>query len=140
MSDAAAFEAVLKDTEEVQNMYIAGEWTSGSTGKSRKVYNPANNQVIATVADGGAEDADKAIEAARKAFYEDGWREAYARTRADLLLNVAEKLEARKEEIAKLETLNNGKIYEDSIVDVEDAIHQFKYYAGLAMQPHGQTL
>ncbi|MEK4304323.1 MULTISPECIES: aldehyde dehydrogenase family protein [Oceanobacillus] len=139
MSDAAAFEAVLKDTEEVQNMYIAGEWTSGSTGKSRKVYNPANNQVIATVADGGAEDADKAIEAARKAFYEDGWREAYARTRADLLLNVAEKLEARKEEIAKLETLNNGKIYEDSIVDVEDAIHQFKYYAGLAMQPHGQT-
>ncbi|MEC5228719.1 aldehyde dehydrogenase family protein [Bacillus inaquosorum] len=133
------FETVLTDKKAIQKMYINGEWVESSSGRTREILNPANNAVIATVTEGGADEADRAVQAAKNAFYKDGWKTAYARTRADLLLKVSRKLEEQKEEIAKLETLNNGKLYSDSLVDVEDAIHQFQYYAGLAMQPHGQT-
>ncbi|ASS71996.1 aldehyde dehydrogenase family protein [Bacillus atrophaeus] len=139
ISTSESFEAVLKDTKNIQKMYINGEWIESSTGLTREILNPANNRVIATVTEGGTVEADQAVQAARAAFYKDGWKKTYARTRADLLLKVSRKLEEQKEEIAKLETLNNGKLYSDSLVDVEDAIHQFQYYAGLAMQPHGQT-
>lgn len=133
------FENVLKGKNEVQKMYINGEWITSSSNITRDILNPANNEVIATVTEGGPEEVDLAVESAKNAFYKNGWKQTYARTRAELLLKVADKLEARKEEFAMLETLNNGKIFEDSLVDVEDAINQFQYYAGLATKPHGQT-
>lgn len=137
MDNLTDFENALKNSGNAKSMYINGEWVKG--GYERKIYNPGNNKVIDTVSEGGVNEANEAINSAKKAFYNQGWRESYARTRSDLLLNVASKIEEQKEEFAKLETLNNGKIYEDALVDVEDTIHQFKYYAGLAMQPHGQT-
>ncbi|WP_425428019.1 aldehyde dehydrogenase family protein [Alteribacillus bidgolensis] len=136
---AREFENVLKNKTGVQKMYINGEWVMGSSNKTREIINPANNEVIATVAEADSYEVDSAVQSAKYAFYKDGWKQTYARSRADLLLKVANKLEERKEEFAMLETLNNGKIYEDSLVDVEDAINQFQYYAGLATKPHGQT-
>lgn len=133
------YEEIIQVNSEIKKMYINGQWVSSTTENKREVINPANNQTIAHVYEGGEKEADQAIKSAKDAFYINGWRESYARERADLLLKVANKLEEEKETIAKIETLNNGKVYEDSIVDVEDAIHQFKYYAGIAMQPHGQT-
>ncbi len=137
MDNLTIFESALKNTGEVKPMYINGQWVKGD--QKRKIYNPGNNQVIDSVSEGGIKEVNKAVQSAKEAFYHHGWRESYARTRADLLLKVASKLEEQKDTFAKIETLNNGKIYEDALVDVEDAIHQFKYYAGLAMQPHGQT-
>ncbi|GAA0428346.1 aldehyde dehydrogenase family protein [Lentibacillus halophilus] len=132
------FSSVLKDKTEIQNMYINGEWVSSTTNKSREILNPANNEVIATVTDGGVDEVKKAVEAAHDAF-EGEWKTTYARTRSDLLLKLSNKLEERKEEFAMLETLNNGKTYADSIDDIEDSINQFQYYAGLATKPFGQT-
>ena len=134
------FKSVLKPEGSVEKMYINGEWSEGESGRTRKIFNPANQEVIATVAEGDISDANRAVESAKDAFFrKGGWKETYARNRADLLFAVADKLKERKEEFAMLETLNNGKVYADAIGDVEDAINQFQYYAGLATKPHGQT-
>src|SRR5688572_10565725 len=74
-------------------MYIDGVWTPGSEGQVRTVINPATEEVIATVAEGTAEDAARAIRAARRAFDEDGWGTSKARDRAALLMHIAQELE-----------------------------------------------
>jgi betaine-aldehyde dehydrogenase len=139
LKTANNFNAVLRETNSIQKMYINGQWVVSASNDQREVINPANNEIIGTVTEGTADEVNLAVEAAKDAFYKNGWKQTYARTRADYLLKIANKLEERKEEFAKLETLNNGKIYSDSIEDVEDAINQFQYYAGLATKPHGQT-
>ncbi|MEW9670427.1 aldehyde dehydrogenase family protein [Ammoniphilus sp. 3BR4] len=131
--------SVLTPNHIIQKMYIDGQWVANETGDTREVINPANREVIGIVTEGSVEDARKAIEAARRAFYEDGWMNSKARHRAELLLQISNKLEERKEEFAYLETLDNGKTLRESINDVEDAVNQLRYYAGLATKPHGQT-
>ncbi|MBP2077057.1 aldehyde dehydrogenase family protein [Oceanobacillus polygoni] len=131
--------SVLRDKDAVEGMYIDGEWKVSASKNKREVINPATNEVIGSVTEGTIEEVNQAVIAAKDAFYKNGWKSTYARTRADYLLQIASKLEERKDEIAMLETLNNGKIYDDSLTDVEDAINQFQYYAGLATKPHGQT-
>lgn len=71
------FSSVLKDKTEIQNMYINGEWVSSNTNKSREIVNPANNEVIATVAEGGPEEANMAVQAAHDAFKSE-WKSTYA--------------------------------------------------------------
>lgn len=123
----------------IQKMYIDGEWIVSRSESTREVINPANGEVLAIVTDGDETDAHKAVEAARKAFYENGWMNSKARDRSEWLLKISNKLEERKQEFAYLETLNNGKTLRESFADVEDAINQLRYYAGLATKPHGQT-
>ncbi|NOU74463.1 aldehyde dehydrogenase family protein [Paenibacillus sp. LMG 31458] len=124
---------------DVKNMYIDGQWMLGSSGKTRNIVNPATEEMIAVVTEGNVDDVKLAIEAAHRAFYEDGWMESKARDRAELLLRLANRLEESAEEFAKLETLNNGKAINESRYDVIDAVNQFRYYAGLATKPHGQV-
>ncbi|MGZ9583142.1 aldehyde dehydrogenase family protein [Paenibacillus marinisediminis] len=124
---------------DVKMMYIDGKWTAGSSGNTRNIINPATEEVIAVVAEGNADDANMAIQAAHRAFYEDGWMDSKARDRAALLLRLADMLEERAEQFAVLETLNNGKPIQEARYDVADAINQFRYYAGLATKPHGQV-
>lgn len=131
--------SVLRDLDEVQKMFINGEWKESALNKGEEVINPATNKVIATVTEGSVADVDEAVQAAKAAFYKNGWKSTYARTRADYLFKISNKLKEYKEEIATLETLNNGKIIGDAREDVDDAINQFEYYAGLATKPHGQT-
>lgn len=133
------FQSVLKEKTSVQKMYINGKWILSKSNITREILNPANNDVIATVTEATVEETEYAIKAAKDAFYKNGWKSTYARTRANLLMKVASKLQERREEFALLETLNNGKVYADALNDVEDAINQFEYYAGLATKPHGQT-
>src|SRR5690606_31600651 len=111
----------------------------GSSGKTRQIINPANEEVIATVTEGDDVDAKQAIDAAHRAFYDGGWIDSKARERAELLNQVADLLEERLEEFAILETLNNGKPLRESRSDIADSVNQFRYYAGLATKPHGQT-
>lgn len=132
-------EKFLTHKSTVQKMYINNEWVSSSSEKVREILNPANGEVIGTVSEGTKEDVDKAVQSARDAFYENGWMESKARDRADYLFKIAQKLEQRKEEFAALDTLNNGKTLRESLYDVEDAVNQLKYFAGLATKPHGQT-
>ena len=120
-------------------MYINGEWVDSFENDRMEILNPANGEVIASAALGTAEDVDSAVQAAKHAFYEGGWWDTPAVERARLLFEVAAKLEERADEFARLETLNNGKPLREAVYDVADAVACFRYYAGLATKPHGQT-
>jgi NAD-dependent aldehyde dehydrogenases len=124
---------------EILKMYIDGEWVFSSSGQTRDVTNPANGKVIASVAEGDVSDVQRAVAAAKRAFYQDGWQDTTPNERADLLFEVAEKLAAKRDEIAVLEMTDNGKPLRETEYDVNDTIECFKYYAGLTSKPHGQT-
>ncbi len=121
------------------NLFINGEWKSPVEGGAREILNPANNQIIATVAEGSVADAELAITAARKAFDEGPWPRMRAAERASYLFKLADALEARTEELAVLETRNNGKPLREARGDVADSASCFRYYAGLITKPQGQT-
>ncbi|AXN39460.1 aldehyde dehydrogenase family protein [Peribacillus butanolivorans] len=120
-------------------MFINGEWVSSTSGEKRDVLNPATGEVIATAAEGTQKDVDAAVEAAKYAFYEGGWWGTPAVERARLLFKIADKLEEKAEELAALETLDNGKPLREARFDIDDAAACFRYYAGLATKPTGQT-
>ncbi|MGG3268700.1 aldehyde dehydrogenase family protein [Priestia aryabhattai] len=119
------------------NMCINGEWRKAE--KQRSTVNPATGEVIGYAAEGSAEDMKAAIEAAREAFDNGIWSETSASDRAAILFKIADKLEEAKEELAALETMDNGKPYREAEADVEDAAACFRYYAGLITKPDGQT-
>lgn len=120
-------------------MFIGGQWVGAVSGETREIVNPANGETVAQAAEGGVADARRAIAEARSAFDEGGWPETPAVERARLLFKLADLLEAEKEEFARLETLDSGKPLREAEGDVNDAIACFRYYAGLATKPHGQT-
>ena len=135
---------VLKNLKQSENgtflMFIDGEWTESSDGGSRTLYNPATGEKIGQVAEGTSQDAERAIEAARRAFDEGPWAETTAQDRARLLLKLADEIEANGAEFAAMETLSNGKPLREAEFDVTDAANCFRYYAGLATKPNGQAL
>lgn len=95
---------------ELQKMFIDGEWVEGSTGKSVPTLNPSNGEVLAMVTEGNVEDVDKAIAAAKKSFYVTReWRDMDSQTRADILLQIADAIDAEKEDFAKLDCMDHGK-------------------------------
>ena len=129
----------LKRKGDVFLMFINGEWTAASDGGSRELTNPANGEVYAKVAEGTAEDAERAIRAAREAFDNGPWRDSLALDRAKLLFRLAEKIDENATELSRIETLNNGKPLRETEYDMADAANCFRYYAGLATKPGGET-
>lgn len=125
--------------EGIGRMYIDGQWVLSASEETRRVINPANGEVIATVAEGAAEDVKTAVAAAKRAFYKDGWQDTTPQERAALLFKVADGIGELAGEITELEVKNNGKPLREVGYDVSDAIECFRYYAGLAAKPHGQT-
>lgn len=123
---------------EPKKMYIDGAWVAGSEGKTFFSVNPANGEVLAEICEASVEDARKAVAAAKKSFYVTReWRDMDAQARGDILLKVADLLEAAKAEISELETKDMGKPYRESECDVDDAVHCFRYYASLIRAPYG---
>ncbi|WP_286197649.1 aldehyde dehydrogenase family protein [Bacillus sp. ISL-34] len=120
-------------------MFINGEWVNSTSGEKRDVLNPATEEVIAKAAEGTQEDVDAAVEAAKYAFYEGGWWGTPAVERARILFKIADKIEEKAEELATLETLDNGKPLREARYDIADSAACFRYYAGLATKPTGQT-
>jgi betaine-aldehyde dehydrogenase len=120
-------------------MYIDGRWCDAAEGGTRTLVNPSNDEAIAIVAEGTREDADRAIASAHAAFYGGTWADVTAQDRARLLMRVADKIEEYGSELARIDTLNNGKPLRETEFDVTDAANCFRYYAGLATKPHGQA-
>ena len=120
-------------------MFIGGEWVQSADGSSRVILNPANNEPIAEVAEGGVQDAESAVRFARRAFDEGPWPRMRAQERAAYLLKIADAIDAHAEELAALDTRNNGKPLREARYDAADAANCFRYYAGLATKPLGQT-
>src|SRR5580692_9173192 len=120
-------------------MYVGGQWTLATDGGTRELFNPSNGEIIVTVAEGAEHDADRAIAAARKAFDDGPWGQSSAADRAALLFKVADAIDAARDEFTKIDTLNNGKPLREAEYDAIDAANCFRYYAGLATKPQGQT-
>lgn len=120
-------------------MYVGGEWVGAASKKTMDVLDPATEDVIATVPAAGAADVDRAVKAARAAYI-GGWKEATAQDRGRVLLRLAERIRARKAELAELETRNNGKPIVESEYDIDDTATCFEYYGGLATKIHGEVL
>lgn len=120
-------------------MYVDGGWRLAQSGATRDLINPSNGERVATVAEGAQEDAELAIRAARNAFDDGPWASMTALDRAALLLKVAEAIDTHRDEFVRIETLNNGKPLRECEYDAIDAANCFRYFAGYATKPHGQT-
>jgi acyl-CoA reductase-like NAD-dependent aldehyde dehydrogenase len=121
-------------------LLIDGQFVPAASGETFETLNPTTNEVIGRVARAGKEDVDRAVRAARRAFDEGPWGRMTPNERAKRLRRVAEILRERHEELARLETLNCGKIIVESRMDVASAANCFEYYANLAGQIWGETI
>ncbi|MSO49305.1 MAG: aldehyde dehydrogenase family protein [Acidobacteria bacterium] len=123
-----------------KQLLINGEWRDASDGKTQPVINPATEEVIAEVASATSADVDAAVRAARAAF-EGPWGKMSARERGRLVYKLGEQLMAQADEIARLETLHNGKpITESRHVEIPAAAECLQYFAGWADKIHGETV
>jgi aldehyde dehydrogenase (NAD+) len=123
-------------------LLINGAWVEGS-GKAFDTINPATGEVLTQIADASAADVDRAVQAARAAFDDPAskWRKMSASERGRLIWKLADLIEQNIEEIAELETLDNGKpIFESRYVDLPMVVDVFRYYAGWATKIHGETV
>src|SRR5437667_7547177 len=94
-----------------QPLFIGGRWLDSVSGKTFPTLNPATGETICQVAEGDKADVDRAVQAARKAFEEGAWARMNASERGRLLNKLADLIEHNLEELAALETLDNGKPY-----------------------------
>jgi aldehyde dehydrogenase (NAD+) len=124
-----------------RKMLIGGRWVDAVSGKTFPTLNPATGEVICRVAEGDQADIEKAVAAARKAFESGPWRRMNASDRGSLMHKLADAIEANIEELARLESLDNGKPYTDSLhIDLPLTIKCYRYYAGWADKIHGRTI
>jgi acyl-CoA reductase-like NAD-dependent aldehyde dehydrogenase len=123
-----------------KKLLINNEWRDASSGKTMEVTNPATEEVIATVASGGKEDVDAAVAAARAAF-NGPWGKMSARDRGRLVSRLADRLMEKADDVARLETLHNGKpIFESRQIEIPSAAKCLEYYAGWADKIMGETI
>jgi phenylacetaldehyde dehydrogenase len=124
-----------------RKMLIDGKWVNSVSGKTFPTYNPATGEVLAQVAEGGKQDIDLAVKAARKAFDSGPWPRMTASERGKLVWKLADLMEQHLEEFATLETLDNGKpLTVARAADVPLAVDLFRYMAGWATKLEGTTI
>jgi aldehyde dehydrogenase (NAD+) len=122
-------------------LLIDGQWTDGA--KKFDTINPATGEVLTQVVEASAEAVDRAVSAARKAFEDRSgpWRKMSASERGRLIWRLADLVEQHIDELAELETLDNGKpIFESRYVDMPMVVDVLRYYAGWATKIHGETV
>ncbi|CAM9140574.1 unnamed protein product [Heterosigma akashiwo] len=121
-------------------LLIDGEWVDSSSGKTFETYDPRTGLPICEVADGNDADIDRAVKAARRAF-EGPWSRISGRQRAKMLWKLADLIEEHQDELAALETLDNGKPLSFSkAADVALTIEHYRYFAGWADKIQGKTI
>src|SRR5258708_20170721 len=133
----AAFEFLKRSTKK---LLIHGKWGPSKAGKTFETLNPANEQVLALVAEGDKADVDEAVKHARRAYEDSKWANLSPHARTRFLLKIADLIEQHADELAELETLDNGKpIFESRNIDIPGAAETFRYYAGFATKIYGET-
>ncbi len=122
-------------------LFINGRAEDSFGGKTIEVRNPATGELLTTVPDGGQEDVDRAVAAARASFEKKSWRGMDPSKKEKILWNVADLLTKYKDELAALATLENGKTLREAAgADVGPAIDAFRYYAGWVRKLYGETI
>jgi aldehyde dehydrogenase (NAD+) len=127
-------------TPSVTKLLINNRWVPSESGKTFATINPSTGEEICQVAEADAPDVDKAVKAARAAF-EGPWRKMRASERGRLLYRLADLIEANTDELARLETLDNGKpLSIAKAVDVAKTVACYRYFAGWADKVQGKTI
>ena len=122
-------------------LLIDGKWVDAKTGKTFAVFDPSNGQQIAQVAEGGAEDVNAAVAAARRAFEDGPWAKLKPTERGKLVWRLGDALEAHADELAELEALDNGKPIRDArAVDVPFGCELLRYMGGWSTKITGQQI
>ncbi|HET7156154.1 MAG TPA: aldehyde dehydrogenase family protein, partial [Hyphomicrobiaceae bacterium] len=120
-------------------MLIDGSWTDSASGESISVENPGNRQIIASIPRGRAEDVDRAVKAATSAF--PGWSKVAPRERGRILQKIADAIEARVEELARIVAEETGNaIRTQARPESKGAADIFRYFGGLASELKGETI
>jgi aldehyde dehydrogenase (NAD+) len=121
-------------------MYIDGQWVNSESEKSFESFNPATEEAWAVIPEAGANDVDRAVQAAHRAFSEGPWVNMTATERGKLLHRLAEVLAEHSESLGRAETTDTGKLLKETQWQARYIADYFKYYAGLADKVHGETL
>jgi aldehyde dehydrogenase (NAD+) len=122
-------------------LFIGGKWQDSVSGKVFPTVNPATGETICQVAEGDKADVDLAVKAARKAFEAGPWPKLSPSERGRLLHKLADLIEKNLDDLAALESLDNGKPYRDShTIDLPMTVKCYRYYAGWADKNHGKTI
>ena len=126
-------------TGKPKRLFVDGKWVEAASGKTFTTLNPATGEALAEVAEGGAEDIDRAVAAARRAF-NGPWSRAKPAERQALLLRLADLVEANIEELAALDTLDMGAPISRTRNNRQRAVGMLRYYAGQAVSILGETI
>jgi len=122
-------------------MLIGGDWVAAVSSKTFDTFDPATGRVIAKVAAADAADVDKAVTAARKALEDSAWTTMVPSERERLMLRLADLIEAHTEELAQIESLDNGKLLGVArMIDIGKAPAFVRYMAGWATKIEGSTI
>src|ERR1700742_2070785 len=124
------------------NLLIDGEWVEAASGQTFATINPATEETLAEIAHGQAEDIERAVRAARRAFDDDSpWRRMNASDRGRMIWRISELIEEHADELALLESLDNGKPFTVArAADIPLAADLFRYMAGWPTKIEGSTV
>ena len=124
-----------------KQLLIDGQWSPAESGKTFEVFNPAKADVIAHVAEGESADIERAVRAARAAFDTGPWSRMTPSQRGQIVWRIGDLIERHNDELAQLETLDNGKPFAVArVADVPLAADIFRYMAGWATKIEGSTI
>ncbi|MFM0662947.1 aldehyde dehydrogenase family protein [Paraburkholderia sediminicola] len=130
-----------RDTGLQVNLYIDGKFVPSSNGETFSVVNPSTGATIASVAAAQPADVDRAADAAYRQFNGGEWSRLDGAARRKLLLSLADLVERDAESLARLESMDNGKLYGFALhVDVPNLVETLRYFAGWADKLHGQSI
>ena len=137
----ARSKAPMKPKVKDRPLLIGGKWVDSVSGKTFPTLDPSTGETICQVAEGDRADVDLAVAAARRAFESGPWPRMNASERGRLLNRLADRIEQNNEELAALESLDNGKPISDALAaDLPLTIKCYRYYAGWADKVHGKTI
>lgn len=120
--------------------FVNGKWVKGSSDETFDLRNPANGEILGSAPRATKDDVNEAIEVARNAFGSSAWREMEQTKRGKILLQLGALIRQNFEELAKLETMNQGKPIRESKADVAWTVRAFEYWGGLADKIEGETI
>jgi len=123
---------------DIKRMYINGKWIMAKEGATFDVVNPADQSVVATVANGGPPETSRAVEGAHAAFKE--WSILAPKDRDRILMAIQTLMEERKDELARLVTLENGKPFEEARKEVQFSLGYFGWFAEQARRVTGEWI
>ncbi|MCX2819963.1 aldehyde dehydrogenase family protein [Haladaptatus sp. F3-133] len=122
-----------------RSLYIGGNWAESASGETFETVDPTTGETLASVEAGNAEDIDRAVDAAWTA-YEETYSDFSTADIQAMLESMADAVEDKKEEFARLESLDNGKPITEARIDIGLVVDHLRYFAGIARAHEGQTI